>query len=233
MSDLDRRAVNQMGLANGGVIYPYADGGLQRFAGGGENHVAQIAPAGAMRLWAEPETGGEAYIPLAPSKRARSKRILAEVAGLFGMQAFANGGYSIMDAMKELSDAAHGGGVNADVSFWGMSDNYRSMLPQIQALWSQNQPAGFQHGDHQGLLERLSFANFANTIGQNAAATAMRDSAVWGPSFTVSPGAFVFNGGHGNDNQAVQRAINAAFARFTKDMRREFKARRVNHRRAA
>lgn len=76
-----------------------ADGNLfpevQKFANGGlrENHVAQIAPAGAMRVWAEPETGGEAYIPLAQSKRARSEQILASVADKFGMsvQKFANG----------------------------------------------------------------------------------------------------------------------------------------------
>ena len=37
-----------------------------------------------MRLWAEPETGGEAYIPLSRMKRRRSERILAEVASRFG-----------------------------------------------------------------------------------------------------------------------------------------------------
>ena len=37
-----------------------------------------------MRLWAEPETGGEAYIPLAPSKRPRSTAILEEVERKFG-----------------------------------------------------------------------------------------------------------------------------------------------------
>ena len=73
-----------------------ADGGVvDYFAHGYENHVAQIAPAGAMRIWAEPETGGEAYIPLTPSKRARSEDILASVARRFGGQyvkAFADGG---------------------------------------------------------------------------------------------------------------------------------------------
>lgn len=54
-------------------------------AGGVERHVAQIAPAGAMRVWAEPETGGEAYIPLAAGKRARSTAILSTVANHFGL----------------------------------------------------------------------------------------------------------------------------------------------------
>ncbi|MBX7551528.1 phage tail tape measure protein [Streptomyces sp. tea 10] len=65
--------------ANGGLLEFYAQGGVRR-----ENHTAQIAPAGAWRVWAEPETQGEAYIPLAGSKRPRSKRILEEVARRFG-----------------------------------------------------------------------------------------------------------------------------------------------------
>lgn len=75
-----------------------ADGGVMRYyAGGGiERHIAQIAPAGSWRVWAEPETGGEAYIPLAPGKRGRSLAILEEVARLFGrrVEPFAAGGFS-------------------------------------------------------------------------------------------------------------------------------------------
>lgn len=78
--------------ADGGVVEYYRAGGLR------EQHVAQIAPAGAWRVWAEEETGGEAYIPLAMSKRARSTAILDEVANRFGYllvpaaaRAFANG----------------------------------------------------------------------------------------------------------------------------------------------
>ncbi|SED62299.1 phage tail tape measure protein, TP901 family, core region [Streptomyces sp. 2112.2] len=66
--------------ANGGLLDFYADGGVRRR----EEHTAQIAPGGAWRVWAEPETQGEAYIPLAGAKRARSKRILEEVAHRFG-----------------------------------------------------------------------------------------------------------------------------------------------------
>ncbi|MFI7632419.1 hypothetical protein [Microbispora rosea] len=66
--------------ADGAVVDYYASGGLR------EAHVAQIAPAGTMRVWAEPETGGEAYIPLAASKRARSLDILSTVADLFGQE---------------------------------------------------------------------------------------------------------------------------------------------------
>lgn len=63
----------------------YAQGGI-------EDHVAQIAPAGAWRVWAEPETGGEAYIPLSPAKRKRSLAIWEETGRR--LQAFAGGGFT-------------------------------------------------------------------------------------------------------------------------------------------
>jgi len=64
------------------------------FASGGfENHTAQIAyskPSTPIRIWAEPETGGEAYIPLSPAKRQRSMGIFEEVGKEFGV--FGDGG---------------------------------------------------------------------------------------------------------------------------------------------
>jgi TP901 family phage tail tape measure protein len=63
--------------ANGGVVKFFADGGV-------ENRVAQIARAGAIRVWNEPETGGEAYVPLSPSKRGRSEQVMQETASVFG-----------------------------------------------------------------------------------------------------------------------------------------------------
>lgn len=64
--------------ADGSVLESYGSGGFH------ENHVAQIAPAGAYRLWAERETGGEGYIPLALSKRRRSEEIMSVIADQFG-----------------------------------------------------------------------------------------------------------------------------------------------------
>ncbi|NKU65246.1 hypothetical protein GS891_19655 [Rhodococcus hoagii] len=63
-------------IANGGFVH-YAAGGI-------EDHQAQIGN-GRTRIWNEPETGGESYIPLAPSKRARSEAILRETARRFGL----------------------------------------------------------------------------------------------------------------------------------------------------
>jgi len=90
------KLLGMQGRANGGIT-AHAMGSITAFAGGGENHVAQIAPAGAMRLWAEPETGGEAYIPLARSKRARSTAILNEVAQRFGVGGQQGGGTVRLD----------------------------------------------------------------------------------------------------------------------------------------
>ncbi|MFG2956361.1 phage tail tape measure protein [Streptomyces sp. NPDC048291] len=77
--------------ADGAVVDYFANGGVRR-----ENHVAQIAPAGSWRVWAEPETQGEAYVPLAASKRPRSKTIVEEVVRRFGGDVtwYAGGGLS-------------------------------------------------------------------------------------------------------------------------------------------
>jgi TP901 family phage tail tape measure protein len=53
---------------------------------------ARIQPPGTLVQWAEPETGGEAFIPLAPSKRQRSLAIWEKTGELLGAS-FANGGF--------------------------------------------------------------------------------------------------------------------------------------------
>lgn len=97
---ITRRIRDVFERANGGVDMPvetYAGGGhrdknvdraVQRRAKSNHepSHQAQIAPAGSYRVFAESETGGEAYIPMAESKRARSEKILNEVASRFGYQ---------------------------------------------------------------------------------------------------------------------------------------------------
>lgn len=82
-------------LADGGVlekVLAFANGGVinsvKAFANGAENHVAHITRG--LRVFGEPETGGEAYIPLAPAKRQRSLQILADVANRFGYMLLKN-----------------------------------------------------------------------------------------------------------------------------------------------
>lgn len=71
---------------------------IKRTRGQSENRVAQIARGSDnYRVWAEKETGGEAYIPLAKAKRARSLQILEQVARHFGLsiEKYANGGFNL------------------------------------------------------------------------------------------------------------------------------------------
>lgn len=70
-----------------GALLQQADGGkVEFFADGGrsENHVAQFARAGTYRVWAEPETGGEWYLPDSPTKRSRSVAIAEEMLAGWG-----------------------------------------------------------------------------------------------------------------------------------------------------
>jgi hypothetical protein len=87
--DVDAHATSRIRAALDRATRGFASGGLVDFrsfaAGGLEQHVAQIVRAGTTRVWNEPETGGEAYIPLALSKRARSTAVLSEIARRFGM----------------------------------------------------------------------------------------------------------------------------------------------------
>lgn len=71
--------------ADGGFAY-FGKGGFASFAGGKEAHYAHIAGAGTNRMWAEPETGGEGYVPLGQSKRAQSKAIVQQIVDRFGGQ---------------------------------------------------------------------------------------------------------------------------------------------------
>lgn len=87
---------NEKGEARGGKIgyISYADGGMD-LSNVQVDHpgTAQIyTPKTPGRFFAEPETGGEAYIPMSPTKRARSLKIWQEVGHQFGVKGFANGG---------------------------------------------------------------------------------------------------------------------------------------------
>jgi len=69
-----------------GGFRSYASGGFEKRAKGNLPGKAEIrSPQKDLIQWAEPETGGEAFIPLAMSKRARSKQILGETAHRMGL----------------------------------------------------------------------------------------------------------------------------------------------------
>lgn len=77
--------------ADGGIV-PMAEGGLRFIDKPDQADIYEGRGAGT--IFAEEETGGEAYIPLAPAKRGRSTAILAEVARLFGLSLSAPTGAS-------------------------------------------------------------------------------------------------------------------------------------------
>jgi len=100
--------------ANGSITHYYAGGGF-------ENHIAQIAPKGTTRIWAEPETEGEAYIPLASSKRGRSVAIWKQTGHELGV--FADGG-----------TYGAGGQMAAGVQQWAPSVNVAAPNVYVQAI---------------------------------------------------------------------------------------------------
>lgn len=97
-----------------GAIVPMANGGFRRIS---KPTTAGIyAGRGAGTIFAERETGGESYIPLAPGKRKRSTSILSETARLFGLQVinpadvfnrYENGGISV-EQLKTFASGIQG-----------------------------------------------------------------------------------------------------------------------------
>lgn len=82
------------GRADGAIVRSYLNGGIaaaEAYANGGLKVIEKpmradiFAGRGAGTIFAEKETGGEAYVPLAPGKRKRSTDILATVADMFGL----------------------------------------------------------------------------------------------------------------------------------------------------
>lgn len=123
-------------LTSIGAPVTFAQGGIT----GRERHDPTMARGGMMRVWNEPETGGEAYIPLGINKRHRSVGLLQTVADMFGYQMtrFAEGGMSLAELFWE----ANGGsdwknGQNIGWSIGGHGDHVHAAGPpweQIQAF---------------------------------------------------------------------------------------------------
>lgn len=147
-TNVPRHLFGAVVMANGGFTQIRKPGSADIYAG-----------RGAGTIFAEQETGGEAYIPLAAAKRSRSKRILSEVARLFGMNVMADGAITI-DALKEFASGISGGGyvrggppglsgtdcsgAQADIANFITGGSGRfSTATEAQALLSR----GFQTGD--------------------------------------------------------------------------------------
>lgn len=121
--------------ADGGVIESYANGGVR------ENHVAQMARAGAWRVWAEPETGGETYLPHAPSKRARSEQLMMQTAEIFGGTYIPAGGQSYAGGGMSAAAPAASGPMRVELSANGELFNYIDVKAK-----QPNENLGFEVG---------------------------------------------------------------------------------------
>ena len=197
-------------------IFERADGGIdapvETFANGGDrgvaraverrrksnhepSHTAHIAPAGSYRVFAESETGGEAYIPLAENKRDRSEQILSKVAGMFG--------YELIDGQTgEVQAFADGAVLPASVVKKKLQ--FMNRTPYIFGGWS---PAGV---DCSGAVSLA--VNTAEGLDPWDSRTATAGEAAWLQAKDYKPGkggpgdirvAF-YNGGPGGGHTAMQ-----------------------------
>lgn len=195
--------------ANGGIDMPvetYASGGhrdknvdraVARRANSNHepSHTAHIAPAGSYRVFAESETGGEAYIPLAENKRDRSEKILSKVAGMFG--------YELIDGQTgEVQAFADGAVLPASVVKKKLQ--FMNHTPYIFGGWS---PAGV---DCSGAVSLG--VNVAEGLDPWDSRTATAGEAAWLQAKGYKPGkgssgdirvAF-YNGGPGGGHTAMQ-----------------------------
>lgn len=107
-----------------------AHGGIVSFASGGmhENHAPQIAraQAGTVRVWAEPETGRESYIPWSPSQRRNATQVLSATAAGFG--------YDLMPRSASVAPflaQSGGGGQSTMVAFQTDGTNMGNFLIEM------------------------------------------------------------------------------------------------------
>ncbi|ROZ89015.1 phage tail tape measure protein [Gordonia sp. OPL2] len=68
---------------------------VKKFAFGDvrNGHQPEMVRPGDFRMWGEPESGGESYIPHAPDRRARAIDIWAKTGRILGVKGFAAGGF--------------------------------------------------------------------------------------------------------------------------------------------
>lgn len=109
----------QIAKADGGILSSVGVGrAVTAYAGGGMDrpnaHLPELTASGApMRIWSEPETMGEAYIPLANDwRRGRAESILGQVADIFGgrFEKYADGGLRAAERTSVRTVVREGGG---------------------------------------------------------------------------------------------------------------------------
>lgn len=164
-------AVGVLAKARGGVMF----GDHEAFALGGvrENHEPQIArpTPGRVRVWAEPETQGEAYIPFAnDGRRGRAKSITEYVARRFGGSVTWHADGSADDWTPDMSGImAYANSLKVDPS--ALTDQRKKVADQNTAL---NKAIRDLKAAQAGLKGK---SGAARVKAENAIATAMEKQA--------------------------------------------------------
>lgn len=154
-----------------GAPVPFAEGGIA------EDHNPHFAYT--QRTYGEPETGGEAYIPLAEAKRPRSTDLLSQVAKMFGFglmpRRFADGGFNLEELFWEAGDGTDWkNGVDIGRTIGGHADHvhagttgapWEAVQSFLEALGLNPRPTStFRPGDG-GSLHALGRAvDYGNSI---------------------------------------------------------------------
>lgn len=150
LKDLDLKPGG--GSGGGPTATAMADGGLLP-------DQATIQRSGTLIQWAEPETGGEAFIPLAPGKRERSREIWLKTGQLLGMQAaYASGGIrgseptgtSQTDIVRALTKALERSGPSAShTTNYGpievRANDVKQLVKQLETRRRRDRLTGRQH----------------------------------------------------------------------------------------
>lgn len=125
-------------VARGGIL------GARSYANGGiEDHSPRIyGPGDGMRIFNEPETHGEAYIPLNPDRRGRALAIWRETGRRLGVAGYARGG---------VSGGSAAGGSPVTIMVQGDTDPLgaaRRIEAHLAKLWESKgrRPLAFQRG---------------------------------------------------------------------------------------
>lgn len=152
------RGGQRLAFAHGGIQYPtaraYATGGIDA----PNAHQPELYRGGVTRIWGEPETRGEAYIPLAnDGRRGRAESILSEVAGIFG------GRYE-----KYATGGIRGGGTSTVVVEQGGLAREIAVMSQRLASMEKSIPRAVESGTAKGSLVGTSSGIRRNDRGFGA-----------------------------------------------------------------
>lgn len=203
----------------GGPAGRGADGMIRMDAGGFLPDQALIQPAApgiGLINWAEPETHGEAFIPLAPSKRKRSKDIWWETGRRLGVVSMAWGGFTSDDPARQFAEVLN----NA----WELQ--FDAASPQVRhdmAIARRDQLAMFSDEwmrFHQMALRAVDEINSEAEQAARAQTEAARDRERINQEIADNRWQFAFDRAGRDEQLRMARQRRDSFAEFTDEWMR-------------